>query len=451
MHQLKHAVVIACAVALLSACGQSDEQATDAPVETTAPVVDRADSIAPAAPFERTPLDLTEQELEALASEIHDRVFVFDAHIDIPVDFGEGENDPGRETTMPVDLPKMAAGGLDGAAFALFSRQGPRIEEGYAAAWTEVERKLNGLQSMAQDHADQIGIAATVNEVRALQADGKRVAIISMLNGYALGPDLGRLDDLFDGGLRMIGFTHAGHNDLADSSRPQEDLGDGPVEHGGLSELGSTLIAEMNARGIIIDVSQVTTAALVDMVALTEAPVVASHSGIKALVDSPRNLSDAELQAVADTGGVVHVVAYPAYTKQQPPEYRQALMGVFQQFNLRSANDLADMDAATRAAYDAAVAEINQRFPKANLQDYVNALDYAVDLIGIDHVGISTDMGHGGGVVGWMDASASLEVTKELVRRGYDQEAIAKLWGENFLRVMADVAAVAEIYQGDSL
>jgi membrane dipeptidase len=244
------------------------------------------------------------------------------------------------------------------------------------------------------------------------------------------------IDLYFSSGVRTFGFTHAGNNDFADSSRPIGD--DKPGEHGGLSPIGREAVDRLNKLGVIIDVSQLTPQGVLQTIKLSKAPVVATHSAIKALVDSPRNLSDLELDAIKSTGGVVHIVAFSYYLKAPPldlhKKYRE-LAGRYKQ-------DTRDL---TKEQDDQLHRELYALAPKdATVSDLVNAIDYAVKRIGIDHVGISSDFNHGGGVIGWKDESEALNVTKELVRRGYAEDQIAKLWGGNFLRVFREVEAVAK-------
>jgi microsomal dipeptidase-like Zn-dependent dipeptidase len=224
-----------------------------------------------------------------------------------------------------------------------------------------------------------------------------------MLNAYPLGSDLSQIDEWYKRGVRIFGYVHAGNNDWADSSRPSQQLGDRPGEHGGLSDLGKQGIARLNELGMLIDVSQLTTPALKQVLSLTKAPVAATHSGLKAIVDSPRNLTDEELELIKKNGGVVQIVAFGNYLRPAP----------------------------TAAAEHAPV-------PPATVAQLVDSIDYAVKKIGIDHVGISSDFNHGGGVAGWQNEGECQNVTVELLRRGYSEKNIAKLWGGNFMRVWAE-------------
>ena len=264
-----------------------------------------------------------------------------------------------------------------------------------------------------------------------------------MLNGFPLGENAERLDEYFEQGLRQFGFTHAGNNALADSSRPQTRLGDEGSEHGGLSNTGLTLVRRLNDRGIIIDVSQLTVAGVAQVVAASRAPVIASHSAVRSIVDVPRNLTDEEMQLVADAGGVVHIVAFGAYLRRSPVDFAAELATIRDRFGVVSDSDVAAFPAAERTAFNTAVASLAASVPKVTLEQYVDVVEAAIALIGIDHVGLSSDFGHGGGVVGWMHAGESHNVTAELLRRGYDEEEVAQLWGQNWLRVFRAVETLA--------
>jgi len=367
---------------------------------------------------------------------LHDRVFTFDAHVDISLSFATEESDPGVDGIEPVDLPKMERGGLDAAAFAVFASHGPLDEAGYAQALDQARTKAAAIRRMAFEmYPQRIGLALTADDLRRHAAQGRHSALMSMLNAYSLGAVGEHLDEFFAAGVRMVGFTHLGHNQFADSARPSPALGDGPARHGGLSEAGRNLIARLNDLGVIIDVSQITEDALLQTVALSRAPVVASHVGVKALVDHPRNLSDPALEAVGSSGGVVHIVAFDGYLKEPSPERSNAILDLLRRNSRETLQQ--------REAYFRETREINERLPGASVSDLVDQVDYVVGLLGIDHVGLATDFNHGGGIAGWRDEGDVPNVTAELVRRGYSEQEIARIWGGNFLRVFDEVTALA--------
>lgn len=334
--------------------------------------------------------DLPEQ-----ARQIHQRIVAFDSHVDLPFDYPGAAADGNTQ----IDLPKAARGQLKGASLAVFIPQGPRTAEGYARAREDAEKKYQLVKAFAEANPGKAALAYTPADVQRIAGQGKFAVLISVLNAYPLGEDVGQIDAWYRRGVRVLGYTHAGNNAWSDSSRPVKTRNDRPDEHGGLSALGKQGVARLNELGILIDVSQLTTPALKQVLALSRAPVVASHSGLKAIVDAPRNLSDEELDLIRRNGGVVQVVAFSNYLRT-PPEGVKA--------------------------------------GPATLAQFVDAIAYAVKRIGIDHVGIASDFNHGGGVDGWQNEGEAQNVTAELLRRGYTEQDIAKLWGGNFLRVLGE-------------
>jgi membrane dipeptidase len=342
-------------------------------------------------------------KLAERAREIHKRIIAIDSHLDIPFDY------PGaaRETATAFDLVKTSRGQLKSAALAVFVPQGPRTPEGYAKAREDALKKYALIKAVADENPDRAAIAYSPADVRQNAQQGKFAVVISILNAYPIA-DLAQIDEWYKRGVRVLGYTHAGNNQWADSSRPSRTLNDQPGEHGGLSELGKNGIARMNELGILIDVSQLTTQAFQQVLALSKAPVIATHSGLKAVVDVSRNLSDDELELLRKNGGVVQIVAFGNYLRKAP-----------------------EAEAGAAPAAPATVAQ------------FVDSLSYAVKKIGIDHVGIASDFNHGGGVAGWQNEGEAQNVTAELLRRGYSERDIAKLWGGNFLRVWAQAQKVA--------
>jgi len=381
-------------------------------------------------------------DLEARARAIHERVIVIDTHDDIPSNFASEDSDPGQRDGRQVTLPKMREGGLDVAFFVVYVGQTERTAENYAEAKAEALRKFEAIHRLTDEmYPDQIGFARTPDDVERLHAEGKLVATIGIENGYSIGTDLTLLEEYHARGARYFGLTHIGHNDLADSSMPRENLGDAEEEHGGVSELGEAAIAEANRLGIMVDVSHASKKSTLDATRLSRAPIIASHSAVRELADSPRNLTDEELLAIRANGGVVQIVAFDGYVKVPSEEKQAAIEELRQESGFDS---WAAASPAQRDAYREARAKIDDRYPGATLSDFVDHIDYAVKLIGIDHVGISSDFDGGGGLIGWKDASETFNVTRELVRRGYSEDEIRKLWGGNLLRVWRAVEAVAE-------
>lgn len=379
------------------------------------------------------------------ARRIHDRTVTFDAEIDIPFDFMEGAKDAGLETPMQVDLPKMDQGKLDGAAFVIFVPQGKRDAASYAKARTDADHKLAAIDAMLKKYPERIVLARSAAEAERAARDGKHFVLISVVNAYPFGESLGWLPELQARGLRMVAFNHAGHNQWSDSNRPQERLGDKAEEHGGLSSLGKQAVTEMNRLGIIVDVSQITGKALMQAVELSTTPVVASHVGVKSVVDTERNLTDVEMKAIAAKGGVIGIVAFNIYLKAPSAEQNADLAAIERHYDLKTFTEARSKLAGDRlAAFGKEMDAYRARWPGANVSDFVDSIDAAIKVVGIDHVAISTDMEHAGGVVGYKSVAEAPNVTAELVKRGYSERDIGKIWSGNFFRVWRDVERLAE-------
>ena len=377
------------------------------------------------------------------AKEVHRRIIAFDSHLDLPFDY------PGADTDgkTQFDLPKVARGQLKGACLAVFVPQGPRTPEGYAKARADAETKYDLIRAVAEQSPNLAALAYSPDDVRRIAGQGKFAVVVSLLNAYPLGTDLSQIDEWYKRGVRIFGFTHAGHNQWADSSRPSQALGDAAEEHSGLSALGKQGVARLNELGVLIDVSQLTTSSLKQVLSLTKAPVAATHSGVKGLVYSPRNLTDQELELIKQNGGVVQIVAFGNYVRPVPKEITDQVAALQTEYGYKGNEPPAGLSEAKRAEYAERDRKILSAVPSATVAQFVDSIDYAVKKIGIDHVGISSDFNHGGGVVGWENEAECQNVTAELLRRGYAEKDIAKLWGGNFLRVWAEAQKVGKTLQ----
>ena len=394
----------------------------------------------------------TEAELLERARAIHERVIAIDTHVDIPPDFGTEAYDPVRAKPpgQQVDLPGMEQGGLDAAFFIVFVMQRERSEAGYARAIADAFVKYAAIRRMTDvDYSDRIGLALTAADVRRIHAEGRRVALIGIENGFSIGRHVNLLDVHYASGARYLGLVHNGHNDIGDSAVPNLALGEPRSEHGGLSEFGRAVIRRANELGIMVDISHASETTAMDAIEASEAPVIASHSAAKGAFQHARNLSDEALLAMRDNGGVVQIVAFDSYLRETPPEKIAAMGALYRDMSLRNAADFARMSTEQRENYYSRLSEITRMPPRASVKHLADHIDYAVGLIGIDHVGISSDFNGGGGIEGWDNASETLNVTVELVRRGYSEEQIAKLWGGNLLRVMEAVESVAAAATAD--
>ncbi|HSE52508.1 MAG TPA: dipeptidase, partial [Gemmatimonadales bacterium] len=388
--------------------------------------------------------------LVARARAIHERVLTLDTHADInPANFTPERNYTQRLATQ-VNLPKMEEGGLDAAFFIVYvGQRNDFTPEGYARAHEAALEKFAAIHRLTRELApDRIGLALTAADVRRIYAGGKKVALIGIENGYPIGTDLGNVKKFYDLGGRYLSLAHNGHSQLSDSNTGERD---GVWLHNGLSPLGRQVIAEMNRLGIMVDISHPSKQSMMQTLALSRAPIIASHSGVRAICNHSRNLDDEQLRGLQQNGGVAQLVAFSSYVKcgQESPERQQAIAALRQKYGLSGTGGGGGqgLPDSVRASYQQDMQALNQKYPappRATVRDFADHIDYAVKLIGLDHVGISSDFDGGGGVEGWSDASETFNVTLELVRRGYTEEQIGKLWSGNLLRVMERVEAVAK-------
>jgi membrane dipeptidase len=339
--------------------------------------------------------------------------------------------------------------------------QGARTDSGNAVAKERALNKFAAIHRMAEEmYPNLIEIAYTPEDATRIDKSGKLVAAIGIENGWVIGKDLTLIKRYYDLGGRYMTLAHTSNNDICDSSTDQR----GP-EWGGLSPFGKQVVAEMNRVGMMVDVSHVSKQCMMQATALSTSPVIASHSSTTDVANVPRNMDDEMLRALAANGGVAQMVALGSYVKVQPAARDSAVRAVSEEFfgpqpergaggagagGGRGATgggrgggggrgaQLVALSPEKRAEYDRRMAAIEATWPSATVKDFVNHIDHAVKVAGIDHVGISSDFDGGGGIDGWRDASETFNVTLELVRRGYTEEQIRKLWGGNTLRVMGE-------------
>ena len=384
--------------------------------------------------------------LVARARAIQTKILTIDTHVDIPFNFSTDAYDmmkPGPHGQQ-VHLPTMISGGMDAPFLIVFVGQGERTTAGYAKALADAFTKFAAIHKLTEEiYPDKIELALTAADVRRIHAAGKKVALIGMENGYPMGKDLRLLDQFYDYGGRYLGLVHNGHNDLADSAQPDKRLNEPAAEHHGLSPLGKHVVKRLNELGIMVDVSHSSEQSTLDMLAVSAAPVIASHSAIKAVSDHARNLSDAALEGIKRSGGVAQIVAFDSYLRVVPAEKTSAIAALDKDMGADQPGGRQKLTPEQVQAYDAKLAEINKKWPRANVKDLVDHIDYAVKKIGVDHVGIASDFNGGGGIDGWNNVSETFNVTLELVKRGYTEEQIAKIWGGNLLRVLEQVERYA--------
>ncbi len=395
-----------------------------------------------APPPEEPPME-TEEEMMSRAMAIHERVLTLDTHIDIPFTYATEEVDPGNvNPDYQVDYPRMQEGSLDAGFFVVYYGQTARDEEGYQAAKDGAMTKFDAIRRATTEHADVIELVDTADDVERVHASGKLVALIGIENGFVIGRDLSLLETYRDLGARYVTLSHNGHNDICDSTNPRADLGDEEEEHGGLSEFGREVIREMNRLGMLVDVSHVSKKSMMQAAELSATPIIASHSSTSALADVSRNMDDEQLRALAENGGVIQITALRAFIRTDPPEKTAMMEEAMAEFGVSSLAEAAGLAEEDRQALRAHMEEITAMFP-VTVSDFVDHIDHAISVIGLDHVGISSDFDGGGGVDGWDDASETANVTLELVRRGYTEEQIAQLWSGNTLRILREAERVA--------
>ena len=394
--------------------------------------------------------------LVARARAIHDRVIALDTHVDINPSSFTAERNYTQRLNGQVDLVKMQEGGLDAVFLVVYVGQRDDFTpEAYAAAHQQAIEKFEAIHRLAEQIApDKAEIAYTPEDVRRIAASGRKVLLIGVENGYSLGEDLSNVRDFYERGGRYLSLSHNGHSQLSDSNTGERD----GWKWNGLSPLGEQVIAELNRWGIMVDISHPSKGSMMRTLQITKAPIIASHSAVRALCGHSRNLDDEQLLALKENGGVAQLVAFSGYVKCVPdsPERTAALTKLREDFGITGGRGgggrgaMAGLSEEQRAEYQRRMQEINEKYPapaRATVKDFVDHIDYAVKLIGIDHVGISSDFDGGGGVDGWNSASETFNVTLELVRRGYTEEQIAKMWSGNLLRVMGEVQRIGKQLQ----
>ena len=338
---------------------------------------------------------------------IHKNIITLDTHCDIDVkNFTESINYSNNIDTQ-CNIPKMEIGGLDVAWFIVYTGQGELNTKGYEKAYENAISKFDAIHNLVNNYSsDKIGLALNSNDVRKIHSSGKKVAMIGIENGYPIGLDITNVEKFYNRGARYMSLSHNGHSQLCDSNTGEED---GVYLHNGLSDLGVEVIKEMNRIGMMIDISHPSKEAIRQMIKISKAPVIASHSSARKLCNHSRNLDDEQLGWIKENGGVVQTVAFKSYLNSE-----------------KSKPNSKD---------------------KVDVSDFVDHIDYLVGLIGINHVGISSDFDGGGGIDGWEDASETFNVTLELVKRGYSEVEIEKIWSGNLLRVLDEVSQISKKIQ----
>ena len=380
------------------------------------------------------------QTIEQKAAKIHEEVFTIDSHTDTPLKFFNGDYDigiehDGRKGEGKVDLPRMEKGGLDAVFFAVFIGQGDRDSLGHAKAFEKAEQIFEATHQEVEKNRKKAEIATTPKQGYKLEKKGKRAIYLGIENGYPIGNNLDNINHFYDLGARYITIVHSHNNDISDSSTDKV----GP-EYNGLSSFGEEVVERMNELGIMVDVSHASDSAFYDVLELSSKPVIASHSCARALCDNPRSLSDDMLKALAEKGGVIQMCILSDYVKklEQSPERIEGKKAFRKKHSDWSNYTPEERKQGLKDWY-----QLDVNFPPnlATVSDAVDHIDHIVKVAGIDHVGIGTDFDGGGGLEDCFDASELGNITLELVKRGYSEEDIRKIWGGNFMRVFSEVAA----------
>lgn len=370
------------------------------------------------------------------AERIHQQVLTLDSHTDTPIDMVRWNADIGQNLADSswggkVDLPRMQKGGLDAIFFAAWIGQGPRTPEGYHQAREKVNRTIQAIHDAVAKNSDRAELALTAADAGRIAKAGRHAIYIGIENGYAIGSDLKEIERYYNLGARYMTLCHTKNNDICDSSNDT-------TEHHGLSEFGKKVVKEMNRLGMMVDLSHVSDESFYDVLEITTAPVIVSHSCARAVCDNPRNLSDDMLLALVENGGVIQLAVYTEYVKtpEPNPEREAALQALDAKYpNYEQMTE--EEKSAVRREYYA----IRKQYPLklATVSDLVDHVDHIVSLIGIDYVGIGTDFDGGGELADLQDVSQMPNITKELLRRGYSKKDIQKIWSGNFLRVFRAV------------
>jgi len=376
----------------------------------------------------------TESEVSPDDRLAHERMLVLDTHLDIAMRFDSGQWDLGELhryewDLSQVDLPRMEQGGLDGGFFVIYTEQGALTPDGYRQARDGALVRAAAIHRVIGENRDRLGLALTADDAERLHREGRRIAFLSMENSWPLGEDLSLLATFHRLGVRMAGPVHNGGNQLADSAGSE-------VRWNGLSPLGRQWVAEMNRLGMLIDGSHSSDATFDQMLELSRAPIILSHSGPKAILDHRRNLDDGRLRRLAQAGGVLFINSVFLVENDFSPE-REAI-------NERHEN-WANLTAEERRRLlrDRAALDARRPYTTADFDLFMRSLLHAVAVMGVDHVGLGADWDGGGGVIGMEDISRLPRITARLRREGFSDADIAKIMGGNLLRVLRQAQRAA--------
>jgi membrane dipeptidase len=400
-------------------------------------------SVLPTLGAEVLSLDANEK-LRKKAAKIHEKILTLDSHCDTPLSIlyqnvEMGVRSDSRKGGSKVDFVKMKEGGLDASFFAVFLGQGKRDEESNKKAKDKALKIFEAIKQQVNKYSNLAELATSPSDAYLIQKSGKRAIYIGIENGYPVGTDIKNVEEFYKLGARYITLCHTKNNDICDSSTDKKG-----EEHGGLSDFGKKVVKEMNRLGMMVDVSHISDKSFYDVLKTSKTPIIASHSSARAVCNHPRNLDDEMLKALAKNGGVVQLCVLNSYIKEQDPDPKreEALKQLrikYKNFENLSEEDRKKASSEWRQIY------IDYPEELATVEEAVDHIDHMVKVAGIDHVGIGTDFDGGGGISGFFDISEAGNITYELVKRGYSEKEIEKIWGGNFMRVFKKVQEFAGV------
>lgn len=372
--------------------------------------------------------------------EIHNAIITLDSHLDTPLNLLDPGFDISKRHTSEeakLDIPKMKEGGLDAAFLAVFLSQKQRTPENTEKSYLKANQIIDSIQNAVTNNSNDLEIGLRSEDINTILAKNKKAIYLGLENGFPIGKDINRVEEFYNRGIRYITLSHTLNNDICDSSTDE-------AEHNGLSNFGVEVVKEMNRLGMMVDVSHISDEAFYNVLEITETPVIASHSSVRSLCDHPRNLTDDMIKALAENSGVIQICLLSEYivaadTTTENYRLKEELRIKYNNYQFKN-------EAEQKQAWSDWYA-INRNFPidKATVKQAVDHIDYVVNLVGIDYVGVGSDFDGGGELADCQDVSQFPNITAELFRRGYSEQDIAKIWGQNFLRVFSQI----EKYQSE--
>jgi len=383
------------------------------------------------------------KKMEKKVRRIHEKCLTVDTHCDTPMQMikaGFNIRDEHQAPKSRVDFPRMKTGGLDAMFFAVFTGQKPRTEENYSKAYSIANQMIDSLHIAVKHNIDIASLATKADDLGKIESTGKRAVYIGMENGFPLAKDITRVEEFYKRGVRYITLCHSYHNDICDSSSDSK-----PAEHNGVSDFGKQVIAEMNRLGMMIDVSHASDKSFFDVLELSKAPVIASHSSVRAVAKHDRNMTDEMIKKLAEKGGVIQICLLDDYIKepdttavkyQEMKKLRKIYRTTFNQMNEKEKEAFSQKWGEVQGMNSNDVPSVK------NLVDHI---DHVKNLVGVDYVGIGSDFDGGGGLRDCTDVSQFPNITRELILRGYSEKEIRKIWGGNLLRAFSEVERCAKI------